>query len=217
LIKRAHVYDKKVAILEETKKVLIDPTLEGKSREEMGLEPFVDTKIRTSIMGIPVFNFQDMIAYVIRRASEGSFKDGLDNNKKSPWKEVVHQTMFNNKKNSAYSNLSMEKKMLLKIQNENLIPKGGGSDKPSLEHRVFLHFFIKKDMANVPKYIFNHMIKTLRESQLNNRIWVPYGRLISEILHQGGILKALDETKVFTDQQLGTVTGRLSMEALWGT
>jgi len=53
------------------------------------------------------------------------------------------------------------------------------------------------------------MIKTLKESQLNNRVWVPYGRLISEILHQGGILKALDETKVFTHQQLDTVTGKI--------
>jgi len=117
--------------------------------------------------------------------------------------------MFNNKKKGAYNNLSMEKKMLLKIQNENLLPKGGGSDQPSLEHRVFLHFFIKKKIANVLKYIFKHMIKTLRENQLNNRVWVPYGRLISEILHQGGILKGLNDTKVFTDQQLGTVTGKI--------
>jgi len=187
---------------------LIDPTLEGKSREEMDVEPFVDTEIRSSIMGIPVFISQDVIVYVIRRASKGSFKDGLDNNKKSLWNEVVHQTMFNSKK-GAYNSLPMEEKMLLMIQNENLLPKGGGSDQPSLEHRVFLHFFINKEIENVPKYIFKHMIKTLRESQLNNRVWVPYGRLILEILHQGGILKALDETKVFTDQQLGTVTRKI--------
>jgi len=37
--------------LEESEKILIDPTLEGKTREEMGLEPFVDTEIRSSIMG----------------------------------------------------------------------------------------------------------------------------------------------------------------------
>jgi len=148
---------------------LIDPTLEGKSREEMGLEPFVDTEFKPSIMGISVFISQDVIAYVIRRASEGSFKDGLDNKKKNPWNEVVHQTMFNSKKKGTYNNLSMEK-MLLKIQNKNLLPKGGGSNQPSLEHRVFLHFFIKKKIANVPKYIFKHMIKTLRESQLNNRV-----------------------------------------------
>ena len=52
----------------------------------MGLEPFVDTEIRSSIMGVPVFINQEIIAYLIRRASEGNFKDGLDNNKKSPWK-----------------------------------------------------------------------------------------------------------------------------------
>jgi len=59
--------------------------------------------------------------------------------------------------------------MLLKIQNENLLRKGGGSDQPSLEHRVFLHNFITKEKANVPKYIFKHIIKALRESQTINR------------------------------------------------
>jgi len=74
---------------------------------------------------------------------------------------------------------------------------------------VFFHFFIRKEKANVPKYIFKHIIKALRESQTINRSWIPYGRLISEILHQGGFLKALSDTKVFTDQQLGTVTGKI--------
>lgn len=82
--------------------------------------------------------------------------------------------MFNNKKKGSYSNLSLKKKMMLKIQNENLLPKGGGSDQPSLEHKVFLQFFIKKEKLNVPKYIFKHMIKTLKESQLINRAWIPY-------------------------------------------
>jgi len=147
--------------------------------------------------------------YVIGRASEGNFKDGLDNNKKIPWNEVVNETMFNSKKKGSYNNLSMEKKMMLKIQNENLLPKGGGSDQPSLEHRVFLHFFLKKEKANVPKYIFKHMVKTLKESQLNNITWIPYGRLISEIFNQGGLLRGLSETRGFTDDMLGTVTGKI--------
>jgi len=189
-------------------KVFIDPSLAGKTREEMGLEPFVDTEIRSSIMGVPVFISQEIIAYVIGRASEGSFKDGFDNNK-SPWNEIVNQTMYNSKNKGAYSDLSMEKKMLLKIQNENLLPKGGGSDQPSLKHMVFLHYFVQKEKANVPKYIIKHMIKALKESQTIKRSWISYGRLISEILHQGGFLKALSETRGFTDQQLGTVTGKI--------
>jgi len=112
---RAFVYDKHATKLEEHQKVIIDPSLEGKSREEMGLEPFVDIEIRSSIMGVPVFINQDTIAYVIGWDSEGNFKDGLDNNKKSPWNEVVNETMFNSKKKGPYNNLSMEKKMMLKI------------------------------------------------------------------------------------------------------
>jgi hypothetical protein len=37
---RAHIYDRNATKLEETEKVMIDPTLKGKTREEMGLEPF---------------------------------------------------------------------------------------------------------------------------------------------------------------------------------
>jgi len=117
--------------------------------------------------------------------------------------------MYNSKKKGAYNDLSIEKKMLLKIQNENLLPKGGGSDQPSLEHKVFLHYFIKKEKANVPKYIFKHMIKAVKVSQTVKRSWIPYGRLISEILHQGGFLKALSKTRGFTDKQLGTFTGKI--------
>jgi len=150
-------------------KVLIDPSLAGKSREEMGLEPSTVTEIRSSIMRISVFISEEQISLVIRRASEGRFVSGLDNNKTSPWNDTVNKTIFNSTKKEKYCYLNMEPKMLLKIQNENLLLKGGGGDQPSLDHRVFLHFFMTKEKANVPKYIFKHMIKTLRESQTINR------------------------------------------------
>jgi len=206
---RAQVYDRKAAQLEMDEKVLIDPSLAGKIREEMGLEPFTVTKIRPSIMGISVFISEEVIAWVIRRASEGRFISGLDNNKTSPWNDTVNKTMFNNTKKGKYCDLSMEYKLLLKIQNENLLSKSGGGDQPSLDHRVFLNFFMTKEKANIPKYIFRHMIKTLRESQTIKRCWVPYGRLLSEIFYQGGILDAIRTSKVVDDRQLGTVTSKV--------
>jgi len=63
--------------------------------------------------------------------------------------------------------------------------------------------------TNVPKYIFNHMLWALKESQNSNRSWIPYGRLLSEIFHQGGILKAIKLSKIITDAQLGTMTGKV--------
>jgi len=205
---RAHVYNRKDAQLELDEKILLDPSLQGKTREEIGLEPFRGTEIRSSIMGIPISISEASITWVIRRASEGKFVSGLDN-KTSPWNDIVNKTMFNITKKGKYNELSMKIKMLLKIHNENLLPKGGGGDQPSLDHRVFLHFFLTKKKANVPRYIFRHMIKTLKESQNNKRTCIPYGRLISEILHQGGILNALKEVNYFTDAQLGTVTGKI--------
>jgi len=123
---RAQVYDRKAAQLEMDEKVLIDPSLAGKTIEEMGLEPFTCTQIRSSIMGIFVFISKEVIAWVIKRASEGMFISGLGNNKSSPWNDVVNKTMFNSTKKGKYCDLSMEHKLLLKIQNENLLPKGGG-------------------------------------------------------------------------------------------
>jgi len=106
---RASIYDKNAAKQDMDEKILIDPSLAGKSREEMSLEPFVDLEIRSSIMRIPVFISQAVISYVMRRASEGNFKDSLDNNKKSPWNDTVNETIFNSKKKDSYNNLSMEK------------------------------------------------------------------------------------------------------------
>jgi len=193
---RAQLYDQKASKLEMDEKVLIDPILEGKTREEMGLEPFRCEEIRSSVLGIPVVISVDTIAGVIRRASEGRYVFGLKN-KKSSCIPIVNRTLYNSSTKGKYKDMDMRTKMLLKIQSENFLPKGSGGDKPSLER------------ANVPKYIFKHLINCLKDSQTIKRNFVPYGRILSEIFHQFGVLDALKNVNCFTDVQLGTVTGRI--------
>jgi hypothetical protein len=101
----------------------------------------------------------------------------------------------------------MERKLLLKIQNDNLLPCGG-SDKPTIGQKVFLQHFIKKEKVNVPKYMFKYLIHCLKKSQLQDRLWVPYGRLLSEIFYQGGVLDKLSSVEAFTDKLLDTKTGK---------
>ena len=50
---RAEVYDLEAAKAEELQAVTRDPSLKGKTRKEMGLEPFRKTEIRSVVMGIP--------------------------------------------------------------------------------------------------------------------------------------------------------------------
>jgi len=112
----------------------------------MGLEPFTCTKIRSSLMGVLVYVSEEINAYVLEVEASGKYSGiEISNPKTSPWNEIVNKTLFNSTKPGKYSDLSMEKKMLLKIQYENLIPKGGGSDQPSLAHKVFLHHIIQGD------------------------------------------------------------------------
>jgi len=205
---RAQLYDMRASQLEMEEKVLIDPSLKGKTREEMGLEPFRREEIRSSVLGIPVVISVDTIAGVMRRASEGRYVYGLKNRNNS-WIPIVNRSMFHSINKGKYKDLDIRTKMLLKIQNENLLPKGNGGDNPSLDHKVFLHLFLTRERANVPKYIFKHMIKNLKDSQILQKNFVPYGRLLSEIFHQGGILNALKEVNHFIDAQHGTVTGRI--------
>ena len=53
------------------------------------------------------------------------------------------------------------------------------------------------------------MVKELWKSQNEDRFWVPYGRLLSEIFHQGGIIEALSQTRFYNDQMLETVVGKV--------
>jgi hypothetical protein len=74
---RASVYDKAASEAEEKQKILLDPTLAGKSREEMGLEPLKGMKIRSSIMGMSVFIAEWQIASVLRLDASGKYS-GVD-------------------------------------------------------------------------------------------------------------------------------------------
>jgi len=76
---RAGIYDSHAARLEEHEKVLIDPTMEGKTREQLGVKPFICTEIRSSITGILVSISEDTIDKACRRVAEGSFEEHLDN------------------------------------------------------------------------------------------------------------------------------------------
>jgi len=69
---RAEIYDNHAAKMEEHEKVLIDPSVEGKTREQLGLKPFTCTEIRSNIMGILVTITEEIIARAIRTEAEGS-------------------------------------------------------------------------------------------------------------------------------------------------
>jgi len=59
---RAEVYDLDAAKIEEHQAVARDPSRKGKTRKEMGLEPFRQTEIRSAVMVIPITITEEVIA-----------------------------------------------------------------------------------------------------------------------------------------------------------
>ena len=75
---RPEVYDKNAARQEEEEKVLIDPSLEGKTREEMGLKEFTGIEIRLNLLGIPITIAEEVIGRATRCDVEGKFQWDLN-------------------------------------------------------------------------------------------------------------------------------------------
>jgi len=205
---RASIYDFEAAKLEETEKILIDPSLEGKTREEMSLKEFTRTEIHSSVLGILVTISKEVIARAIGCPNEGNFQWNL-NAKTSSWLETTRNLLHKDTPTLVYKNMSPELKILQKLIQETFLLKGGGTDQLSLDHKVFLYHLVKLEKVNMPKYTFNHMFWALRESQHIRRRFIPYGRLISEIFHQGKLLQVLKTVGVVADSQLGTMTRKI--------
>jgi len=197
--------------------VLLNPDLKGKSRAEMGLKEFKRTEIRSNVMGIAVTITEEVIGRACRRSVEGVFQWNL-NKKTSDLIPVVKQSLFKGKNDEKYCDMEKEHKVLQKLLQECFVPKGGGVDHLSLKHKVFLHYFISFVKVNFPRYIFHHMLWALEQSQQKNRAFVPYGRLLFEILHHGGMLEVLKMSKAVNDNQLGTMVGKyINSSTLYNT
>ena len=123
---RAEVYDQKAAKLEETQAVSRDPSLKGKSRKEMSLEPFKKLEIRSAVMGIPITITEEVIAKACRMAPEGRFQWNVS--KKNPLLESYTNLLLKGDPATKLVNMDGNHRMLLKFITNCFFQKGGGSD-----------------------------------------------------------------------------------------
>jgi len=68
---RAEVYDVEATLAEEDEAMIRNPSLREKTRQEMGLDSFRQTEIRSTVMGIPITIIEEVIAKACRVAKEG--------------------------------------------------------------------------------------------------------------------------------------------------
>jgi len=110
---RAEVFDQEAASSEERQVVARDPSLKGKSRKEMGLEPFRRLEIRSTVMGIPITIIEEVIARACRVAPEGRYLWNVS--RKEPLLESYNNLLLKGNPTTKLVDMDGKDRMLLKF------------------------------------------------------------------------------------------------------
>jgi len=204
---RAEVYDEEASINEELQAVIRDPSLKGKTREEMGLETFNETEIRSAMMGVPITITEEIIAKACRTEASGRFVWNIT--KKHALLERYTAVVLKGNPSTKLVDIDANHRMLLKFLTECFLQKGGGSDQPSADHKLVLYFLASFDKINLPRYIMHHLCWAIKEGIRIKRKQIPCGRLLSEIFTQGQLVKTLKDQGRASDKFLRIKTGKI--------
>jgi len=204
---RAEVYDLDAAKIDENQALATDPSLKGKSRKEMGLEPFRRTEIRSAVMSVPITITEEVIAKACRASSEGRFLWNVS--KKNPLLESYTNLVLKGNPATKLVEIDGSHRVLLKFITDCFFQKGGGSDQPNLDHKLVLYFLAAYQKINLPRYLMHHLCWVIKEGIKGKRKQVPCGRLLSEIFSQGKLLETLMRNKLASDKAIGTIIGKI--------
>jgi len=204
---RAEVYDVEAALAEEDEAMIRNPSLRGKTRQEMGMDSFRQTEIRSTVMGIPITITKEVIAKACRVAPTGRFLWNITG--KHPLISSYTSVVLKGDSATKLVNIDNNHKMLLKFLSECFLQKGRGSDQPSADHKLVLYFLASFNKINLPRYIMHHLCWAIKEGIRSKRKQIPCGRLLSEIFTQGKILEILRRSNLASDQVLRTNTGKM--------
>jgi len=203
----AEVFNVDAAKDEELKAVIRDLSLRGKTRKEMGLESFRQTEIRSSMMGIPITIIEEVIAKACRVTASSRYI--WNANKNHPLLDSFKGVVLKGNSSTKLVDIDGQHRMLLKFMTECFFQKGGGSDQPSVDHKLVLYFLASFNKINLPKYLMHHLCWAINEGIRGKRKQIPCGRLLSEIFTQGKLLEIFRRNHLASDKILRTKTGKM--------
>ncbi|MCI28666.1 hypothetical protein A2U01_0049868 [Trifolium medium] len=130
---KAEVFDEVSARLEEEELIRKDPKLKGKSREEMGLNKFSGTVIKSVLAGIEITITRQNLAKLLGVEDHGK---KISNYKSDIYyRQSIKKELYIVEQAAGKANCMKELYIVLfKVLISNLIPRSGGTDTISWEH-----------------------------------------------------------------------------------
>ncbi|PNX83940.1 hypothetical protein L195_g039990, partial [Trifolium pratense] len=187
---KAEVFDSQAAANEVVKLVDKNPSLAGKTRRELGLEPYTEPIIMTNVNGVELKIKREHIALLLDVRNKGKRISMFD--KDSSLKDKVTEEIFiPNPAEYKAPYLKTAYKVLFRILINNMLFRQGGVDTISWEHRHLLYFLNKDMPVNLPDILFSTLCKAIQKTVFNESPKVIYPRLIGELLHQTLICRVM--------------------------
>ncbi|MCH79291.1 hypothetical protein A2U01_0000037 [Trifolium medium] len=196
---RAEVFDSEAARKELQEKIEEDPdNNKGKTRAQLGLEPFSGTIIRSSVMGLKARITRSDFAQLLNVPNAGKFLVDTDKGKSkvTKYRDEIKELLFDNKTDYGKStNMHMYVRMLFKIITSSIVPRVGSSDQISWDLKHVLLFLVKGEKINLPAYLFHFLCIYIKNTKEKNTALVAYPRLLSELFYQCGLIERLKEVQ----------------------
>jgi len=112
-------------------------------------------------MGIPITITEEVIAKACRVAPTSRFLWNVSRN--HPLLESFKSVVQNGNPATKLVDIDGHHRMLLKFMTECFFQKGGGSDQPSVDHKLVWYFLAAYDKINLPKYLMHHLCWAVKE------------------------------------------------------
>jgi hypothetical protein len=159
------------------------PELQGKSPVEMGLRPFVTTKVESYVAGFRISIRLAHIYEALKLSSDGLFLKTSDSVAPD-----VEQFIFKAKTDPEDKlELTNICKVIYKIFIDSIVPKLGGTDQISVAQKLFTFHVGKGNLLDVAKLIFTHLLDSIEA----DKPIIHHGRLFSHMFAQCGLLDAV--------------------------
>ncbi|GAU41272.1 hypothetical protein TSUD_349120 [Trifolium subterraneum] len=204
---KAWVFDRQYVTAQEEEIISINPEMAGKTRKEMGLQPFTEPEIHSNIGGLKIKILKGHFAALLRITNSGKQiknyeKADIGIHRKTLEKIIERPTVYSKDgeeldKTGLHGKtciLTDEMYVVFRILIHCHIPRSGGKDIVSYPHRHMLYFLKTGVKINFVNHIFSTLCNEISKGINSDnpvKIHIVYPRLLSALFEHTDLVDLL--------------------------
>ncbi len=149
-----------------------------------------DRTILSYVQGRRIAITQDLIAEITHCPNEGAVETTGWEKDAGGW-GMINETIYERPGGTKAVEMKNRFRALFRIIMNCLVPKSGSVDTVSSTHKFIMWHYELKAKINLPQMAFDHLRRDMMYSRKGKHVNVPYGKLLSAIMENQGLIKHL--------------------------